>query len=364
MNNKAFKFRFYPNKEQKTQLAKSFGCARFVYNWGLLVRENAYNNLNSKLSIHDLIVMLTKLKRSDDLEFLKEVSSVILQQSLRNRGSAYDRFFKKQNDRPKFKKKSKKQSITLTKNAFQLQGKSLKLAKFKDPLKIKWSRELQGEVTSLTISKDCSDRYFVSFLCKLYIPAKLILNKNTGIDLGLTHFAIFSDGIKIDNPYFYKHLEYKLKKAQRKLSKKTKGSNNKVKARLTVAKIHAKIADARNDFLHKLSSKIIDENQVICIETLKVKNMLKNHRLAKSISDVSWSSFVNMLEYKADWYGRTIVKISQWFPSSKTCSICGLIKDKMPLNIRKWTCDCGAVHDRDINAAQNILRAGLAQYGT
>ena len=358
---KAFKYRFYPTNAQANQLARTFGCCRFAYNWALAVRKNAFDNLNTSLNTNSLIKMLTKLKRADGQEFLNEVSSVPLQQAVRNLGAAYDRFFKSHTGFPNFKKKFGNQSASFTKNAFKLNESGLTLAKNKTPLRIKWSQPLDGEPLSLTISKDKIGRYFVSILCNVEIAPKPVINNTVGLDLGLTHFCILSDGSKIPNPHFYKKLESKLKKLQRSLSKKVKFSANWQKTKLKVARLHTKIADCRRDFLHKLSTRLVNESQVICTETLRIKNMLKSHTLAKAISDVSWSEFLRQLEYKSKWYGRDFVRISQWFPSSKMCSVCGAVQKKMPLNIRHWTCECGSINDRDINAAINIKRVGLTQ---
>jgi putative transposase len=222
---------------------------------------------------------------------------------------------------------------------------------------------LQGEITSLTISKDCANRYFISFCSDVEIEPLPNVSKNIGIDLGLTDFAITSDGQKFKPLKTFIKYQKLLKKVQRRLAKKVKGSNNRKKARIKVAKVHNKIADCRKDFLHKLSRKLINENQVISLEQLNIAGMIKNHKLAKGIQDASWSEFVRQLKYKAEWYGRTIVQISPWFPSSKLCSDCGFKVDKMPLNIRKWTCsNCNETHDRDINAAININTAGQAEF--
>uniref|UniRef100_UPI0011AF9398 RNA-guided endonuclease TnpB family protein n=1 Tax=Macromonas bipunctata TaxID=183670 RepID=UPI0011AF9398 len=231
------------------------------------------------------------------------------------------------------------------------------------PLDVRWSRQIPpaAKVTTVTVSKDAAGRYFVSLLCDDVVSAKPEVAEKIGIDLGLTHFAILSDGEKIPAPNAFRKHEKKLAKLQRKLAKKKKGSKNRTKARLKVAKLHAKMADIRQDFMHKLSTRLIHENQVIAIETLAVKNMQKNRKLAKSIGDAGWAEFVRQLEYKAKWSGREVVKIDRWYPSSKRCSDCGHTVEKMPLNVRQWTCpNCGANHDRDVNAARNILAAGLA----
>ena len=233
----------------------------------------------------------------------------------------------------------------------------------KEPLAIRFSRTIPkaAKVTTVTVSKDTAGRHFVSMLCDDAVAALPEETGRIGIDLGLTHFAILSTGEKIDAPNVFRRNEKKLAKLQRRLAKKQKGSKNRAKAKLKVARIHAKIADTRRDFTHKLSTRLIRENQTIATETLAVKNMVKNGNLAKSISDAGWSDFVRQLEYKAKWYGRTLVGIDKWYPSSKRCSACGFVVSKMPLSVREWTCpECGVVHDRDLNAARNILAAGLA----
>jgi len=293
---------------------------------------------------------------------LNEVSSVALQQTLRNQDTAFSNFFAKRAKYPTFKKRRNKQSFKLALNAFAFKEGKVYIAKNKEPLNIKLHRPLEGEITSLTISKDCANRYFIAFCSEVEIEPLPYINKNIGIDLGLTDFAITSDGQKFKPLKTFIKYQKLLKKVQRRFAKKVKGSKNRAKARVKVAKVYNKIADCRKDFLHKLSTKLIRENQTISLEQLNVAGMIKNHKLAKSIQDASWSEFVRQLKYKALWYGRTIIQISPWFPSSKLCSDCGFKVDKMPLNIRKWTCsNCNETHDRDINAAININTAGLAE---
>lgn len=272
-------------------------------------------------------------------------------------------FFAKHSKYPTFKKKNDKQSAEYTTSAFNFRGNSLTLAKMKEPLAIVWSRALPkaARVTTVTVSKDCSGRHFVSLLCDDSVQSKFKVAAKIGIDLGLTHFAVLSTGEKVASPNAFRKDEKTLVKYQRQLSKKQKGSKNRNKARLKVARVHARIADSRKDFLHKLSTRLINENQVICVESLSVKNMQKNRNLAKSIADASWSEFVRQLEYKARWYGRELIGIDKWYPSSKRCNACGYTLKKLPLGARGWTCpECGGVHDRDINAAKNVLAAGLA----
>ena len=360
---RAYKFRFYPNPEQIEQLAQTFGCSRFVYNHMLRLRTDAWYERQERIGYHETSALLTTLKKQPEYEWLKEVSSVPVQQSLQHLQNAFTNFFAKRAAYPSFKSKHGKQSATYVATGFKWDGKSLTLAKMKEPLAIRFSRTIPkaAKVTTVTVSKDTAGRYFVSMLCDDAVAALPEETGRIGIDLGLTHFAILSTGEKIEAPNVFRRNEKKLAKLQRRLAKKQKGSKNRAKAKLKVARIHAKIADTRRDFTHKLSTRLISENQTIAVETLAVKNMLKNGNLAKSISDAGWSDFVRQLEYKAKWYGRTLVGIDKWYPSSKRCSACGFVVSKMPLSVREWTCpECGVVHDRDLNAARNILAAGLA----
>src|SRR3989440_4289076 len=363
MQKRAYRYRFYPTDEQAHNLACTFGCVRFVYNYALNKRKRAYFDHHIKLSTKDLSAALTALKKEEGTAWLREVSSVPLQQALRHLDAAYTNFFEGRADYPTFKKKHGHQSATYTDNAFTLHGNKLTLAKQKEPLHIVWSRPLPGgaQPSNVTVSKDKSGRYFVSILVEEGIGTLPLIHKAVGIDLGLKSFLITSDGKTIPNAKYYARDEKKLAKAQRQHARKKKGSKNRNKARKKVARLHARIADTRHDFQHKTSTKLIRENQVICLETLNVKGMLKNHCLAKAISDVGWGEFTRQLEYKAKWYGRTIIKIDRWYPSSKTCSDCGNVLDTLTLDVREWVCPCcGAWHDRDINAAGNILAAGLA----
>jgi putative transposase len=359
---RAYKFRFYPTSEQELHLAKTFGCARFAYNYMLRQRTDAWFQRQEKVGYHQTSAMLTALKKTEEFAWLNEVSSVPVQQSLRHLQTAFGNFFARRNKYPTFKRKDGAQSAEYTTSAFNWNGSVLKIAKA-GALNIRFSRTIPkaAAVTTVTVSKDTAGRYFVSMLCTDQVQAKTPVAAKVGIDLGLSHFAILSTGEKIAAPNTFRKNESKLAKLQRKLAKKTKGSANRKKAKLKVAKLHAKIADSRKDFLHKLSTRLINENQVIAIETLAVSNMQKNRTLAKSIADASWSEFVRQLEYKSLWYGRELVGIDRWYPSSKRCSDCGHTVKSMPLKVREWTCpECGAIHDRDINAARNVLAAGLA----
>jgi putative transposase len=357
--NKAYKFRFYPNKEQEKVLSQTFGCTRVAYNWCLNLRKEQYTNNGKSINYHESSSLFTTLKKTEEYKWLNEVSCVPLQQSLRHCNTAFLNFFAKRSAFPKFKKKSDKQSIEYTKSAFKFENGKLKLAKMKTALKIKWSRKFEGSPTTVTVSKNPDGKYFVSMLITEKIKPLNPTKNKVGIDLGINDIVVTSDGFKSGNPKNTKRYEERLAKAQKKLSKKTKGSNRYKKQKLKVAKLHAKISNSRNDFLHKLSTDIVRKNQVICTETLVVKNMIKNKKLSKALSDASFGSFLRMLEYKCEWYGRTLVGIDRWYPSSKTCSACGYIHNRLQLRDRTWTCEnCNTVLDRDLNASKNILAVG------
>ncbi len=360
---RAYKYRIYPSDEQRTILARTFGCCRFVYNWALRQKTDAYYQNQQRLYYKDLSKMLTHLKQQDEYTWLSDVSSVPLQQALRYLDKAFTNFFEGRAEYPTFKKKRNQQSATYTSNAFIWREGRLTLAKMNEPLTIVWSRPPPKDalLSSVTITKDCADRYFMSILVEEEIKHLSHSEQSIGADLGLKSFVVLSDGEVVGNPKFFAKDEKKLARAQRRHAKKQKASKNREKARKKVARIHARIGDRRRDFLHKLSTRLIRENQTICVESLVVKNMVKNESLSKAISDVGWSEFVSQLEYKANWYGRTLVKIDRWYPSSKRCFTCGHILDSLSLDVRVWTCpECGTSHDRDINAARNILAAGLA----
>jgi len=353
----------YPTDEQKVILARTFGCCRFVYNWALRQRTDAYYKEHKRLYYKDLSAMLTDLKKQEQYTWLSEVASVPLQQSLRHLDKAFINFFEGRGEYPSFKKKRHQQSATYVGTAFTWREGKITPAKMNEPLDIRWSRPLPKDAkpSAITISKDCADCYFISILVEEEIEHLPHSEQHVGADLGLKSFVALSTGEVVGNPKFFSKDEKKLARAQKQYAKKKKGSKNRDKARLKVARLHARIADRRRDFLHKLSTKLIRENQTICVETLAVKNMVKNRHLAKAISDVGWSEFVSQLEYKADWYGRTLVKIDRWYPSSKRCFDCGHVLNSLTLDVREWTCpECGVSHDRDINAANNILAAGQA----
>ena len=360
---RAYRFRFYPTPEQAITLARTFGCVRVVYNHMLGLRSLAWAERQERLGYHATSAALTALKKLPEYVWLNEISSVPLQQTLRHLQTAFVGFFAKRTGYPRFKRKDGPQSAEYTASAFRWDGRSLKLAKMTEALPIRWSRQIPkaAKVTTVTVSKDPAGRYFVSLLCDDVAAQKTPTSTCVGIDLGLSHFAILSTGEKIDAPQIFRKNEVKLAKLQRRLARKQKGSARRDKAKLKVAKLHAKIADTRRDFLHQLSTRLIHENQVIAVESLSVSNMQKNRCLAKSIGDAGWAQFVRQLEYKGRWYGREFVRVDRWYPSSKRCHICGYVSPKLPLNVRHWSCpQCNAGHDRDINAAHNVLAAGLA----
>lgn len=344
---------------QKELLKKHFGCTRFIYNHFLKEKQNHYLNNGKTLNYNQCAGSIISLKKGD-YQWLKEVNSQVLQQSLKNLETAYGNFFRKKSKFPSFKKKSNHQSFRVPQH-ISLKDNKIHIPKFKDGIPITLHRKIQGEIKSVTISKTPTDKYFASILCEVHKKSKDNTEKSIGIDLGVTDFIVTSDGEKIKNPKFSHSLKKKLSKAQKHLSRKTKGSNRYKRQRKKVAKIHEKITNSRRDFQHKLSMRLISEYDMISLESLTVKNMVRNHKMAYSISDSSWGSFVSMLEYKAQWYGKRMAKIDRWYPSSKTCHKCDYIIDKLPLSVRCWKCPrCSQEHDRDINAAINIHRQGLA----
>ena len=370
---KAYKFRIYPTEEQEIFFAKTFGCVRKVYNLMLNDRKKAYEEVKNDPS--KKMTFPTPAKYKKEFPFLKEVDSLALANAQLHLDKAYKNFFRdKSVGFPRFKsKKNPVQSYTTNNQngtVALIDSKFIKIPKLKSLVRIKLHRQPKGMIKSATISRHASGKYYISLLCKEEINELPKTNSAIGIDLGITDFAILSDGQKIDNNKFTSKMEKKLKREQRKLSKrallaKNKGiplseAKNYQKQKRKVARLHEKVMNQRTDFLNKLSTEIIKNHDIICIEDLNVKGMLRNHKLARSISDVSWSSFVAKLQYKADWYGREIIKVDTWFPSSQICSECGHKDGKKSLDIREWTCPiCHTHHDRDINASINILTEGL-----
>jgi putative transposase len=360
---KAFNYRFYPTTEQESLLRRTMGCLRLVYNKALDARTEAWYERQERIDFVKTSSMLTSWKKQEDLDFLNEVSSVPLQQGLRNLQKAFTNFWAGRAKYPNFKKKHSGGSAEFTKAAFRWRDGQVFLAKCTEALPIRWSRDLpEGcEPSTITIKLEASGRWFASLLVDTDIAQLPKSDKQIGLDMGITSLIATSNGDKIANPKHFKQLRKKLKRVQKVLSRKQTGSNNRHQARLQVAKVHAQITDARTDFLHKLTTQLVRENQTIVVEDLAIKNMVKNQKLALAISDASWSELIRQLAYKCEWYGRELIKIDRWFPSSKRCGNCGHIADKLPLNIREWECPkCGVNHDRDINAANNILAAGLA----
>ncbi|MET8732140.1 RNA-guided endonuclease TnpB family protein [Streptomyces parvus] len=366
-----YRFRLYPSAGQRTALARAFGCVRVVYNDGLRARETARSQGLPFPKTGDLSKQLiTAAKQAPERAWLGEVSAVVLQQALRDLDAAYRNFFdglkgkRPRTGAPRYKsKRDTRQSVRFTANARWsiTAGGRLRLPKLGD-LKVKWSRSLPSVPSTVTVVKDSAGRYFASFVAET--GSQEVLPETTpevGIDLGLGHFAVLSDGTKVDSPRFLRRAEKHLKKAQRALARKEKGSSNRNKARIKVARAHAKVADARREFLHQLSTKVIRENQAVAVEDLAV-NGLARTRLAKSVHDAGWSAFVAMLAYKAARYGRTFIRIGRFEPTSQVCSQCGVKDGPKPLHVRVWTCGaCGAVLDRDVNAAVNVAKAaGLA----
>ena len=358
---KAFKYRFFPNDEQAEQLARTFGCARFVYNHALEFRATAWQQEKKSIDYHTTAARLTEWKKEPEKAFLSEVSSVVLQQALRNLDTAFTNFFEKRAQFPKFKSRRDRQSARYATNAFTFRGGQIMLAKQSEPLDIVWSRPLpdDAKILNLTVSRDTSGRYFVSILVETDLKPLRKINAEVGIDVGIKTLATTSEGEKLENPRPLLRREKRLTRLQRRLSRKVKDSNNRKKARLKVAKLHAKIRDTRRDALQKFTTKIIRENQAIYVEGLNVAGMAQNHNLAKHIVDAAFGEIFRELKYKAEWYERTYLPLDRFFPSSKLCSSCGHLLDELPLSIREWECPtCGAHHDRDINAAINIKRAG------
>ena len=375
VKHKAYKFRLYPNKEQEILINKTIGSSRFVFNYFLNLWNEEYKKTDKGLTYNKCATMIPALKKSEEYSWLKEVDSVALQSSVKNLEDSFNRFFKKQNKAPRFKSKKNPAQSYITKNgnndtSIQIEGNKIKLPKLK-MVKFANSRDINGRILRATISRKASGKYFVSLLVEEHIQEYEKTNSSVGIDLGIKDFAILDDGTVYNNNRYTTKMAKQLAREQRKLSrryeqakkdgKKLEDAKNYQKQKIKVARLHEKVANQREDFLNKVSTIIVKNHDVICIEDLNTKGMLRNHKLAKSISDVSWYMFVSKLQYKADWYGKQIVKIDRWYPSSQICSTCGVNSGKKTLDIRYWECECGAKHDRDINASINIKNEGLRQ---
>ena len=365
---KAYKFRLYPNKTQEILIQKTFGCVRFIYNYFLDKRITAYKEDKVTLTFNKCSKELTKLKQ--ELIWLKEPDKCSLQNALKNLDIAFQNFFNKENvGYPKFKSKKnrhKSYKTSFTHNNITFEGNRIKLPKI-GRVRIRGKQIPQGRILNATVSQTPSSKYFVSICCTdVEKPDFIRTDKYVGIDLGIKDFVITSDGDKYSNPKYLKQSLNKLAKLQKELSRKTRGGSNWNKARIKVARLHERITNQRKDMLNKLSSELVRKYDVICIEDLQVSNMVKNHNLAQSISDASWSEFVRQLEYKSKWYGKELIKVDRFFPSSQTCNVCGYInKATKNLAVRTWICpNCNAKHDRDINASINILHEGMRTVGT
>ncbi|TAD79230.1 MAG: transposase [Oscillatoriales cyanobacterium] len=364
MAEKAYRYRFYPTTEQVLLLRQTLGCVRLIYNRALAERTQAWYERQERVGHAQTSSLLTTWKKDEELAFLNDVSSVPLQQGLRHLQSAFTNFFAGRTQYPTFKKKRNGGSAEFTRSAFCLKDGQVFLAKSDQPLKIRWSRPLPDGVEPSTVTVRLSPGGHWHLSLRFDDPRDLTLPESSnavGLDMGITSLVTVSTGEKVANPTHLKRHHKRLRMAQKSLSRKVKGSRNRDKARRKVARIHQWITDSRQDHLHKLTTRLIRENQTIAVESLSVVNMVKNHKLARAISNAGWGELVRQLEYKAQWYGRSVVKIDKWFPSSKRCGSCGHVVDKLPLKIREWDCpSCGMHHDRDVNAARNILAAGLA----
>jgi putative transposase len=361
---KAYRYRFYPTPEQEQLLRRTLGCVRLTYNKALAYRTESWYSEGERIGYGETSAMLTAWKKEEELDFLNEVSSVPLQQGLRNLQAAFTNFFAGRAKYPNFKKKHNGGSAQFTKAGFRWKDSQVFLAKCTEPLPIRWSKQIPSGCvpSSITVKLTPAGRWYVSILvddCTIKPLPKA--DKAIGLDVGIASLIATSDGDKIVNPKHFKKLRKKLKRKQKALARKFKGSKNREKARVQVARVYAQIVDARTDFLHKLTTQLVRENQTIAVEDLAVKNMVKNHKLALAIGDASWGELIRQLTYKCNWYGRELIKIDRWFPSSKRCGNCGHIVEKLPLSVREWECpNCGTHHDRDVNAAKNILAAGQA----
>jgi putative transposase len=362
----AFRCRVYPDDAQRQVLLRTFGCVRLVWNRTLAERHRRYRAQGTGLSYAASDAALTALKRDPEFAFLSEVSSVPLQQTLRHQHKAFSAFFAGRARYPRFKSRRGRQSATYTRSAFSMRAGTLRLAKMSEPLRFLWTWPdvdvTALDPTSVTVARDPADRWFVTFHVDMPGPAALAAaGENVGVDVGLTHFAALSTGEKIPHPRDWDRYQRRLKRWQRRLARCERGSANRARRAVKVARAHARVTDSRRDFLHKVSTGLVRRFDVVAVEDLHVAGMVRNRSLARAISCTGWAEFRLMLEYKAERYGRTVIAVDRWYPSSKTCSACGHLLSSLSLGTRHWTCPaCGARHDRDVNAAKNILAAGLA----
>ena len=359
MINKTYKFRLFPTKEQEVLLNQHFGHSRWVYNYFLNERKKQYQADKKSDNYYKQAATLTKLKKEEETRWLKEVNSQTLQFALRSLDTAFLNFFRGNAQFPKFKSRKNKNTFTIPQFGVIEEGK-INIPKLKDGIKVKLHREVKGKIGKMNITKTPTGKYYVSIFTEQVIEELPKTNKQVGIDLGLKDFVITSDNKRFKNNRYTKKYAKQLKKAQQHLSRKQKGSNGFEKQKLKVAKIHEKIASCRLDTLHKVSRQLVNQYDLISVEDLNVKGMIKNHKLSKHIADASWGNFVTLLQYKCNWYGKQLIKVNRFFPSSKCCSECGWINQDLNLSIREWTCNsCGVIHDRDENASRNILKEGL-----
>jgi putative transposase len=355
---RTYKFRIYPNAEQRELLAKHFGCCRFAYNHFLEERKKAYETEKKTLSLYETHHMIAMMRQSEEYKWLNEVYGHSLQYSLRCIDGAYKKFFKQQGGFPKFHSKRDKQSCTFPDNVKIVDGK-LKLMKFKTPIAMKMHREVIGVVKRATVSMTPTHKYYASILVAEDCPIYDATQSEVGIDVGIKEMAVCSNGERVANPKYLETSEKHLKHLQREVSRKKKGSNGRRRARQRLSRFHEKVANRRKDYIHKFTSRIVRDNQTVCVEDLNVKGMESNHHLAKSVASVSFGEIARQLEYKCRWHGRTFVKAERFYPSSKTCNHCGAVNNKLALADREWVCpSCGEVIDRDYNAALNILKRG------
>jgi putative transposase len=362
----AYKCRAYPDEAQQAMLSRTFGCVRVVWNRTLAARRTRWRAEGKGTSYAETDRALTAMKRDPDLKFLNEVPAVPLQQALRHQQAAFTAFWEKRARYPRFKSRASRQSASYTRAAFRIKDGALYLAKMSAPLRFVWSwpdvDPADVDPTSVTMARDSAGRWFVTFHVDALDPEpRPATGQSVGVDMGLTHFAVLSTGEKVPHPRDWERHERQLKRWQRRLARCQRGSANHAKRTIKVARVHARVTDARRDFLHKISTRLVRENDVISVEDLNVRGMIRNRRLARAISCSGWAEFRSMLEYKARRHGRTVVAVDRWYPSSKTCSACGHLLADFSLSTRTWQCpSCGAWHDRDVNAAKNILAAGLA----